>query len=54
MLFKPLAIYQFASVRSAGDGRTTVNGDKMKIDEDDYDIMFQLMMDRARCSAQIL
>ena len=54
MFFKPLAIYQFASVRSVGDGRITVNGDKMKIDEDNYDIMFQLMMDGVRCSAQIL
>ena len=54
MLFKPLAIYQFTSVRSVGDGRTTVSGDKVKIDEDDYDIIFQLMMDRVKFRAQIL
>ena len=37
MFFKLLEIYQFTSVRSVGDGRTTVNGDKMKI-EDNYHV----------------
>lgn len=41
-------------MRSVGDGRTTVNGDKMKMDEDNYDILFQLMIDCVRCCAQIL